>query len=52
MTFCPARRPICLRATSSTPASEAVLLAVGIAVLLAENVGPTASAQASSSSMR
>ena len=44
-----ARRSICLRDHLLDPASEAVLLAVGIAVLLAENVGRTASAHASSS---
>jgi hypothetical protein len=43
---------ICLRAHLLDPASEAVLLAIGIALLLAENVGRTASAQASSSGMR
>jgi hypothetical protein len=43
---------ICLRTHLLAPASEAVLLAIGIALLLAENVGRTASAQASSSGMR
>jgi hypothetical protein len=40
---------ICLRGHLLDPASAAVLLAVGIAVLLAENVGRTASAHPSSS---
>jgi hypothetical protein len=43
---------ICLRAHLLDPASAAVLLAVGIAVLLAENVGRTASAHASNSGSR
>jgi hypothetical protein len=43
---------ICLRAHLLDPASEAVLLAAGIAVLLAENVGRAASAHASRSGTR
>jgi hypothetical protein len=39
---------ICLRVHLLDPLSEAVLLAVGIAMLLAENVGRTARAHASS----
>ena len=43
---------ICLRAHLLNPASGAVLLAVGIAALLAENIGRAASAHASSSGMQ
>ena len=43
---------IFLRVHLLDPRSEAVLLAVGIAVLLAENVGRTARAHASSSGTR
>jgi hypothetical protein len=43
---------ICLRVHLLDPLSEAVLLAVGIAVLLAENVGRTVRAHASSSGPR
>lgn len=43
---------ICLRGHLLDPTSEAVLLAVGIAALLVENVGRTASACCSGSGMR
>jgi hypothetical protein len=43
---------ICLHADLLAPASAAVLLAVGIAVLLAENVGRTTSAHAANSGSR
>lgn len=43
---------ICLRAHLFDPGSEAVLFALGIAALLAENIGRTARAFVSGSGMR
>jgi hypothetical protein len=43
---------VCLHAHLLSPAPEAVLLAVGIAALLAENIGRTASAYASGRRMK